>query len=193
MTRQHLELPASVQSEIRRQASNLPEVILPEDRDAFMAEVDDPARATEAENHWSVVVDANESEHRRLRQRERAVQPGTGKPDSVRIAVSKGGGLGSGESILLEILSSVNLLHEKVDSHPSPMADGWMSTKQAAAYLMWTPRGVRVAAEEGRLPGHKNSASRSRGNRWRFKKSELDKFMRLQKRKTPESEISIWQ
>jgi len=188
-----IKMSKATMQEIHRQAAQPIEALLPEDRSDFMASVDDPAHIVEAEGHWNSLVEANEDAHRRFRQRRSPVIPEMGQSESIRIMVGKGDGTGGDKSILLEILSTVKDLNDKFGSRQNLPSDGWMSTEQAANYLMMKPRGVRVAAEAGRLPGHKNPTSKSRGNRWRFKKSELDKYMPSQKRKTSREDISIYQ
>lgn len=106
------------------------------------------------------------------------------------------GGLGEGISndLLLEILKSLQSVHEKLDRIIDPgmqQAENWMSTEQAAGYLGLSSRAVRVAAEQGRLPGRKNK--KSRGSRWFFKRGDLDKWLVGHSRKSCQKDsISIW-
>jgi excisionase family DNA binding protein len=99
------------------------------------------------------------------------------------------------DSLLREILKQTKRLHDRFDEKHEQLSqrhNPCMSTHQAADYLGMTPRGVRVAAEQGRLLGHKNPMSKSRGNRWRFKKAELDKHMQTPKSEPPREDISIY-
>ena len=186
-----IKIPPSFRAEIARHEAERPKVILPEDRLEFLRDIE-PEFQVSAEAHWNTFVDANEAQHRFLRQREGDGVVQVDQPDSFGLVLATGDGAGREGKILLEILAKVTSLSEKVDIRPNPRADGWMSTEHAAEYLGMKPRGVRVAAETGRLLGHKNAMSKSRGNRWRFKKAELDKYMPSQKRKTSRDDISIW-
>ena len=67
----------------------------------------------------------------------------------------------------------------------------WLETEEVAKYLQLTPKTVREGAARGSLPGHKYPARSTRG-RWRFKKDELDKFL---KKPAPHRHLpqeSIW-
>ena len=59
-----VKIPDSVRAEIKRQAGESPQVILPEDRSDFMVGVEDLAHTTDAEGHWNNLVDANQEQHR---------------------------------------------------------------------------------------------------------------------------------
>ena len=170
-------IPESVRSEAKRQAAEPPQFLLPEDRDGMLAEVG-AEHQVEAEQTWNQIVKTEETRERYRRQRD-------------------GGRLREGRdnNIQMEMLSILRRLAKSMDrqADQNPKTEGWMSTEQAAKYLSMTARGVRVAAENGRLPGHKRTTSRSRGNRWLFKRAELDKYLPSQKQNKHREEVSIWQ
>lgn len=175
--RKRSALPAASRAVVQ-QMEEPPPVVLPEDRAVFLAGVE-TEHQTEAEEAWNNMAEQAESQERQRRQ----TLMGQSMPTQDR-------------QILLEILTAVKGLTKTFDPRRSEKhvlrTDGWMSTEQAADYLQMTPRGVRVAAENGRLPGHKRTTSKSRGNRWLFRKAELDKYLSPQKKRAV-PEISIWQ
>jgi excisionase family DNA binding protein len=169
-----IEWGKCVTDEMQRQAEQPPCNLVSEDREQFVSGVisSEPEHQVEAEEAWNQIVDINE-------ERERLHRKDTdGTTDEMKEI----------RKLLKDILVKIdrgaseqqNLKHEV-----------WMTTEQAAKYLAMKPRGVRVAADKGRLPGHKNSSSRSRTNRWRFKRSELDKHMAAQKQ-TKHQEVTIY-
>ena len=54
-----IQLPASVRTEIKKQAAERRQIVLPEDRDAFLMGIE-PEHQAEAEHAWNQVVQANE-------------------------------------------------------------------------------------------------------------------------------------
>jgi excisionase family DNA binding protein len=58
-----------------------------------------------------------------------------------------------------------------------PSNDDWMTTEQVADYLHLTPKTIREGAVKKTLPGHKYPP-RCRRGRWRFKKDDIDRFLR---------------
>jgi excisionase family DNA binding protein len=52
------------------------------------------------------------------------------------------------------------------------MADPWMTTERAAAYLSLTPDALRARVRRGTIPAHRD------GDRWLFHRDELDAHVR---------------
>lgn len=78
-------------------------------------------------------------------------------------------------------------------SSPSPTAldDGWMSTKQAAAYLNMGVNTLQTAVKRGTIKGSKHPKGSIRG-RWKFKKSILDRHLQaIPRKQTPPN--SLWE
>jgi excisionase family DNA binding protein len=172
-----IQIPASVKAAIQQQPADSPQFLLPEDRDEMLAEVG-PEHQVEAEQAWNQMVKTEETRERHRRQRN-GCHFREGRDNDIQ----------------MEMLSILKRLAKSLDRQPdqNPKTEGWMSTEQAAKYLSMTARGVRVAAENGRLPGHKRTTSKSRGNRWLFKRIELDKYLPSQKQHEYREEVSIWQ
>lgn len=81
---------------------------------------------------------------------------------------------------------------EKEQPAPIITEDGYMSTKEAARYLGLSPKAVRNMARRGDIPGDQLPHKKRRG-RWRFKKRDLDKWLKRRRRRDGGSgDVSIW-
>lgn len=164
-----IQIPASVRAEIERQAGVQPQALLPEDRDGLLAIVG-------PEHEVSVEQALND----RAEVQERAIRDWR-------------------DQVLLRILTVAESLINKgvgVESNAPKRTDvdEWLETEQVAVYLNLTPKTVREGAARGTLPGCKYPPRSIRG-KWRFKKDDLDKFL---KRRQPPArqqaiERSVWE
>ena len=59
---------------------------------------------------------------------------------------------------------------------PAPVADGWLDTKQAAAYLGLTVKALHHRTAAGDIPCHRDSDEK--GSKLWFARSELDQWRR---------------
>lgn len=66
MTGKTITIPESVQAEARRQGDERPHVLLPEDRDDFLASVE-PEHQVDAEQHYEALLQRDESAERAWR------------------------------------------------------------------------------------------------------------------------------
>lgn len=93
--------------------------------------------------------------------------------------------------MVVELLNGIKEQLARVSATDEAPDGRWLDSEEAARYLGLTSRAVRAGANAGRIPGHKYPAGCRRG-RWKFRKTELDRWMERRPRRTPRRGAETW-
>ena len=90
-----------------------------------------------------------------------------------------------------EVIKHLGLLSDRPEDAAPSRPETYLTTKEAAKYLRMEPKAVREGAARGEVPGHKYPPGSRRGQ-WRFKRRELDRWLKKGERKPTREGLSIW-